>query len=155
MRPTQAQMEALRERDREMIPPILIKAMFALALASLALVTVARVTGMPLQGVPGMAAIAQERSIGFLRSEGGSVLVTDGEAVIADLSGRSAGFIDSYARALERKRALGRIDQAAPVRLIEFEDGRLILVDPETGWRVDPRSFGPDSQEAFRRFLDT
>ena len=155
MRPTQQQMAALRERDREMIPPILIKAMFGLAVISLALVTLARLTGMPLQGVPQMAEIAQERPIGFLRSEEGSVLVTDGEAVIADLSGRSAGFIDSYARALERKRALGQADQAAPVRLIEFTDGRLILIDPVTDWRVDPRSFGPDSQEAFRRFLDT
>lgn len=155
MRPSSEQMRAMRERDREMIPPILIKGMFAVMLGALALVAFARLTDMPLQGVPGMAPIAQERPIGFLRSAEGSVLVTDGEEVIADLSGRSAGFIDSYARALERRRELRAIDQAAPVRLIQFEDGRLILVDPQTDWRVDPRSFGPDSQEAFRRFLET
>ncbi|PRY93246.1 putative photosynthetic complex assembly protein [Hasllibacter halocynthiae] len=155
MRPTDEQLDVLRERDRDMIPPILIKGMFAVMLGALSLVAFARLTDMPLQGVPAMDPIAQERPIGFLRSAEGSVLVTDGGEVIADLSGRSAGFIDSYARALERRRALRLIDQAAPVRLIEFEDGRLILVDPETDWRVDPRSFGPDSQEAFRRFLET
>ena len=143
----------LATRDREMIPRALLRAMAALALSSLALVSYARLTDRPLEGVPAMHDVAAERMLGFTRPEGGGVRVTEDGAEILRMTGREAGFIDAYTAALERRRVVSRADPAAPIRVARFADGHVVLIDPETGWRVDPRSFGQDSQAVFAAFL--
>lgn len=147
---TRAQLAA---RDREMIPKALLRAMLALALFSLALVSYARLTERPLVGVPEMRPVVAERLLAFERGEDGRVRVLEEGREIALMAPRSAGFIDAYATALERRRRVSRADPLAPVRVAAFEDGHVVVIDPETGWRVDPFSFGRDSERAFAAFL--
>jgi putative photosynthetic complex assembly protein len=142
----------LRERDREMIPPILLKSMLALALGALGLTTFAVVTDHPHAGQQTMGGILAEAPVAFVRAADGVRITTPGGAETR--AGAEAGFIDAYTDALTRKRELAGVDPALPVRVIALEDGRIIVVDPETGWRVDPRSFGPDSQGVFARFVE-
>ncbi len=146
-----AQLRQIRERDREMIPPNLLRAMLALALGSLALVTFGVVTDMPHAGVPTMGAVVAEAPVAFVREEGGVRIVTEDGATVA--KGEDAGFIDAFSVALQRKRSLHGVDPALPIRVVRLEDGRITLIDPETDWRIDPRSFGDVSQAAFARFL--
>ena len=46
----------------------------------------------------------------------------------------------------------GVIGLTIALRLVD-EGRRVVLIDPETDWRVDPRSFGASSQAAFAAFL--
>ena len=147
---THAQLAA---RDREMIPKALLRAMLGLALASLALVSYARLTDRPLEGVPEMRPIAAERLLAFHHGEDGRVRVLEDGREVALMTTRSAGFIDAYTAALERRRIVSRADPLAPIRVAAFEDGHVVLIDPETGWRVDPHSFGQSSEAAFAAFL--
>lgn len=142
----------LKKRDEEMIPPILLKGMLVLALGALGLTTFSVVTDRPHEGVPTMGAIVAEAPVAFVRAGDGVHIVT--EAGEETRSGAEAGFIDAYADALARKRLLARVDPSLPVRVIALEDGRIVLIDPETDWRVDPRSFGDVSQAVFARFVE-
>lgn len=144
----------LAARDREMIPKQLLYGMAALAVSSLALVSYARLTDRPLEGVPTMEPVVAERLLGFAHADDGKVSITEGGVEIAHMTGRSAGFIDAYTAALERKRMLSRSDPAAPIRVAAFADGHVVLIDPETDWRVDPRSFGAGAQAAFAALLE-
>lgn len=150
---TRAAHARMRRRDREMIPKPLLYAMAGIALASLTLVSYARITDRPLEGVPEMLPVVAERALSFTRTDDGRVRVAEDGVELALMPGRSAGFLDAYTSALARKREVTRVDPAAPVRVALFEDGRVVVIDPETDWRVDPRSFGRDSAGAFAAFL--
>ena len=147
---TRAQLAA---RDRDMIPVGLLRAMAALALSSLAIVSYARLTDRPLEGVPAMEPIAAERHLAFGRGEDGLIHVREDGGDIAVMTGRSGGFIDAYTVALQRRRMVSGADPDAPIRVAAFEDGHVVLIDPETDWRVDPASFGASSEAVFAAFL--
>ena len=144
----------LAARDREMIPKVLLQAMLALAIVSLLLVAYARLTDRPLEGVPEMRPVVAERFLTFAHAQDGRILVTEDGAEISLMTGRSAGFIDAFTAALERRRLVSRADPDAPIRVAAFEDGHVVLIDPETGWRVDPRSFGAEAQAVFAAYLE-
>ena len=152
MQPTQAQINAMRRRDKEMIPPVLLWGMLAVALMSLALTSFHVLSGRENEGQKSWGTVVAEAPVAFVR-EGRSVHVT-GAGLDKLLDGREAGFIDAYADALARKRRLNGVDAAHPVRVIRFESGRITLVDDATGWRIDPRAFGPDSERVFAAFVD-
>lgn len=140
-------------RDRDMIPKGLRRAMVALALSSLAIVSYARLTDRPLEGVPETRPIVAERLLAFHHAEDRRVRVLEDGREVALMTGESAGFIDAYTAALERRRVVSRADPLAPIRVARFDNGRVVLIDPETGWRVDPFYFGPSSEAAFAAFL--
>jgi putative photosynthetic complex assembly protein len=144
----------LATRDRDMIPKPLLFGMLGLALSSLALVGYARITDRPLEGVPEMRPVVAERLLSFAHAEDRRIAVTEAGVEIALMTGRSAGFIDAYTAALERRRLVSRADPDAPIRVAAFEDGHVVLIDPETGWRVDPRSFGAEAQAVFAAYLE-
>ena len=148
--------ELLRQRDKEMIPRVLLRAMFALVLACLLIVTYARVTDRPLSAAPpsDMPIIA-ERAIFLHGDMSGAARVLDMDGtVIADLDPTKGGFISGVRRVISRERTLRRLPVDAPVRLVAWEDGRLSILDDTTGWRAELTGFGADNLAAFRRLLD-
>ena len=139
-------------RDREMIPRILLMAMLVLALASLALVTLAVVTDRPLVGQPKPAATVQHLDLVLQSTGGTSVLVTSPDGtVLADLA--NGGFISAVQRGLARERLVHGITGNPAVELKALENGRLTLSDPQTGWSVELGHFGKDNKAAFERLL--
>jgi putative photosynthetic complex assembly protein len=148
--------DRLRQRDREMIPRTLLRAMFALVVASLVIVTFARLTDRPLEATPpaGMA-IARERSLILQGDMSGAarVFLPDG-TLVADLDPTKGGFVSGIWRVLQRERSKGRVALDAPVRLVLWEDGRLSILDDTTGWRAELTGFGADNLAAFQRLLD-
>ncbi len=142
-------------QDREMIPRILLRAMFGLVLVTLALVTFARLTDRPLEAMPADGPVAQERVIQIFGSMSGKARVLDQHGgLIADLSETEGGFVSGVWRSLNHERAKANIDPNAPVRLVQFTDGRLALFDDATGFRVELRGFGADNTAAFLRLLN-
>jgi putative photosynthetic complex assembly protein len=141
--------------DREKIPRVILRAMLLLVLAVLALVTWARVTDRPLDAMPPDVAVAESRTIHIFGKMDGSARVLDADgAVIADLTPDKGGFIAGMWRALNRERTKHGVSLDAPVVLIRYEDGRLALQDPTTGWRAQLLGFGRDNTAVFARLLE-
>ena len=63
------------------------------------------------------------------------------------------GFVRGTLRALTRERYSRGIGSELPFDLIARVDGRVTLIDPSTGQRVDLESFGPTNTAEFSRFL--
>jgi hypothetical protein len=121
----------------------------AFALVSVGLV---RITGNgPDQRA---AATAMQRSLSFQDQGDGSVLVTDGKTgeKLTSLYGEQ-GFVRGALRALARERHSRGIGSAPPFDLVAHVDGRITLMDPSTGQRVDLESFGATNVAEFSRFL--
>lgn len=143
---------ALRNRDREMIPRVLLRAMGGLVLASLLIVGYASLTGRPPVGQPEPAAVVQERTIQLIGGGAQAVTVLDENgAVMADMA--HGGFVTVVQNALETARRRHGIDPALPIRLVRYANGRLAVEDPLIGWSVELYAFGGDNRASFERLL--
>jgi hypothetical protein len=121
----------------------------AFALISVGLV---RITGNgPDQRI---AATTVERSLRFEDLPDHGVLVSDGATgeKLTVLYGEQ-GFVRGVLRALSRERHSRGLGSKPPFNLVAYVDGRVTLMDPATGERVDLASFGPTNTAEFARFL--
>lgn len=100
------------------------------------------------------AAATVERALRFEDQRDHSVRVSDGLTgeKLTVLHGEQ-GFVRGVLRALSRERHARGIGSAPPFKLIARVDGRVTLLDPATGQRVDLESFGPTNTAEFARFL--
>lgn len=145
----------LIERDKEMIPTALLRAMLGLVLAILAIASYASWTGRELEAMPPNLPIIQEREIIIDAHMSGAVVVTapDG-TIIADLSPEEGGFVAGVGRVLVRERGKLGITELRPVRLIKYENGRIALRDDHTAWRAELQGFGRTNEAAFHKLLN-
>jgi putative photosynthetic complex assembly protein len=97
---------------------------------------------------------ALERELRFEDRPDGAVAVVDGATgrTIAELRGEQ-GFVRGALRALSRERRARELGPEQPFQLVAHADGRLTLVDPATGKRIDLESFGPQHAGEFARLL--
>lgn len=147
-----AERTTMQKRDREMIPTRLVYAMFGLAALTLLFVSASVWMDRPLVGQPQAAPVVAERSFIF-EKEGNAVRVTDpAGVVVADME--NGGFISVVLDGLERARDVQRVQENAAVTITAFENGRLQLRDPSTGWQVELSSFGPGNRAAFVRLFN-
>lgn len=139
-------------REREKIPAALLRAMFGLALASLIIVTYAVVTKRPHEGVPAAGTPVAERSLILEGKDAQAVVVRDADGqVLMDLP--HGGFITVIQSAVARARVVARVDGNPPVRIIRYDNGRLVAEDPATGWSAELYAFGDDNKAAFERLI--
>lgn len=141
--------------EDKMLPRVLIRGVMALILATLAIATYARITDRPLESTPPLAPLAAEAQL-VLTSDGvsGAVQVFDPTgALVADLDAETGGFIAGVHRVILRERTKHRVALDGPVTLQAYENGRMALIDPSTGWRADLMGFGADNASAFARLL--
>ena len=97
---------------------------------------------------------AVERELRFEDRPDGGIAVIDGRTgqPVAALHGEQ-GFVRGALRALARERRSRELGPELPFQLVAHADGRLTLVDPATGKRVDLESFGPTNAGEFARLL--
>ena len=145
----------MKHRDREMVPRILVQAMFGLMLASLALVAYARWQDVPLTGVVADSPIVAEREITLVgdRKEGYAVLDASGTQ-IAHSRENKAGFIDVVASSVERERTTNGYPADGPLTVARRENGRVAVIDPASGWTLELIGYGKDNVAAFAGLLD-
>ena len=100
------------------------------------------------------AAPTVQRSLLFQDQKDGGVLVADGRTgeTLTVLHG-AQGFVRGALRALTRERHARALGSNLPFDLVARVDGRVTLMDPSTGHRVDLESFGPTNTAEFARFL--
>ena len=140
-----------KPRDKEFIPKRLIVAMFSLALISLALVTFAVLTDRPMVGQPKDAGVVKAQTM-TITGEGNHVrIVEDTGAVLLDGDG---GFISVVLDGLDRARLVAGVEGNPPVTITQYENGRVSLSDPASGWQVELASFGPGNVGTFLKMLN-
>lgn len=147
-----AEARAMERRDRELIPRRLVIALFSMAIAAVLLVSFAVLTDRPLEGQPKEAPVVASRTI-VIEADGAGLLVTDagtGNEVL-DLS--NGGFISVVNDGLERARHIHGVEDNPPVTLTLYENNRLSLADPATGWRTELSSFGPGNVRVWMNLL--
>ncbi|WP_293573271.1 photosynthetic complex assembly protein PuhC [Phaeobacter sp.] len=143
---------ATRRESKELIPKRLLQAMAGLVLFVLALVTFAVVTERPKLGQPKAAELLQSRDI-ILQGEGNAVQITDptGTMIVTSDNG---GFIAAVRSGLMFERHRNGIVGNPAVELRQYENKRLQLHDPATGWEIELTMFGSESTARWLGVLD-
>ena len=122
----------------------------------LVLLTVLGAGWSALNGPPSVmdpSTVLEVRDLRFLDDDG-SVVIREGEDVIAVLASGEGQFVRGVVRALARHRMLSEVGREAPFQLVHRADGRLSLEDPVTGQAIVINAFGSDNLQAFARLLD-
>ncbi|RYF39084.1 MAG: photosynthetic complex assembly protein PuhC [Comamonadaceae bacterium] len=126
----------------------------ALVLMSLVFVGVSRVTGVGNMRFADAASVTTREFLFEDRADGSiAILQAPGRAEVGVAAPGTNGFLRGTMRGLARERKRQGIGADIPFQLIGRSDGRLTLVDPGTGRRVDLESFGPTNAAVFARLM--
>ncbi|MEM0977424.1 MAG: photosynthetic complex assembly protein PuhC [Pseudomonadota bacterium] len=137
-------------QDRELIPRALIRACVFLIFATIGIVAFATFSDRPKAGTPAKGVIAAERLISVDILPRGAANIFDGTGVlIHEFPEGEAGFMDSVFRAVAYERKKSGVEEDGPVRIARLEDGRHILIDPNSNWRMELRGYGANNMEPF------
>ncbi len=135
------------------IPRPILLAAGAMILCAITLAWFGQTSGIGRVSPPTAEAIASKD----LRFEDGS----DGKMVIYDKNGlaaidpANAGFLFGVVRGLGRERALQGANADAPYTLTRWSDGRISLLDRETGHEIQISAFGIDNIRSFASLLQS
>lgn len=134
------------------VPKGLLIAIAVLLLLSLGGVAAVRMSGTEIRSPD--AAPVLTRSLRFEDRNDGSVAIIDAPSgqEVQRVEGE-AGFLRGALRAMARERRMRGIGPEAAFELIGRADGRMTLVDPATGQRIDLDSFGPTNAGSFVHLL--
>ena len=96
------------------------------------------------------APVSWQRSLRFEDRPNGDVAVlqANSQIEVTRFQGEQ-GFVRGILRTLSRERMRRGIGAGPAFALIGHTDGRLTLLDPSTGARIDLESFGPTNMSAF------
>jgi len=96
--------------------------------------------------------ISWQRTLRFEDRPNGDVAVMDGQSTveITRYAGEQ-GFVRGILRTLARERMRRGIGSGPTFELIGHTDGRLTLLDPSTGQRINLESFGPTNMSSFAK----
>ncbi|MFN4193138.1 MAG: photosynthetic complex assembly protein PuhC [Tabrizicola sp.] len=149
-------LKALSDRpspEREMIPRALLWGMLALALSALAITSFAVLTGRAHVGTPAPGKVLAERELVLVGRSAQAVTVyaADG-TLIADMD--HGGFVTVIQNAIARARTVARVQGNPPIRLVRYDNGRLVAEDPASGASIELYAFGADNKAAAERLLD-
>ena len=145
----------MKMRDRDMVPRVLVIAMFGMMAASLALVTFAQLTDQPQRGVYQTSDITSETTITLTGTRNDGVRILDATgAEIAFSQEKRAGFIDVIWVGVKRNRMLEHVEGNPPLRLVRYANGHTAIIDPATDWSIPLIGYGADNTAAFARLLD-
>jgi putative photosynthetic complex assembly protein len=87
------------------------------------------------------------------RSDGSIAVISAPDGRVIKVIEGEAGFVRGILRAMARERRIKEVSQTIPFELIARADGRLTLLDPATGNRIDLESFGKDNVIEFAVLL--
>lgn len=99
-------------------------------------------------------AVRAQRSLRFVdRADGGIDVVDGSNGQLVDRAHGEQGFLRGTLRGLARERRRRGLGGDTPLLLQVGRDGRLALLDPATGERIDLQAFGPDNAAVFARWI--
>ena len=147
--------ENTRIHEKEVIPIRLVQAVGALLLVTLLMVGYAKLSNMPLIGTPKEASIVNEITLEFVKQGNGSVSIYDnkGQEIINSRSG-PYGFIVVVYNGFMSERKKKKINTNDPLKLVQYDDGRLTILDVSSSWDMHLNSFGAMNAEVFKKLMN-
>ncbi|MDZ4089215.1 MAG: photosynthetic complex assembly protein PuhC [Tabrizicola sp.] len=149
-------MKTLADRpstEREMIPRTLLWGMLALALSALAITSFAVLTDRPATGKPLAGTVIAERELILEGRSAQAVTVYSADGtLLADMD--HGGFITVIQNAIQRARTVARVEGNPPIKIVKYDNGRLVAEDPASGASIELYAFGGDNKAAVERLLD-
>lgn len=146
----------MRHRDKEMVPRVLVVAMFSLMAASVALVAFAQLTDRPNVGVLTEAPVVQSLEITLTGDRSGHYIVQDADGTFLTDSARNRdGFVGVIGKVIDRERMLNGIDGNPPLTVVRRENGNIAILDPATDKVIELIGYGADNIAAFAKLLES
>jgi putative photosynthetic complex assembly protein len=149
-------LKALADRpspEREMIPRALLWAMLALALSALLITAFSVLTDRPRTGTPIPGKVTAERELILEGRSAQAVTVYSADGtLIADMD--HGGFVTVIQNAIQRARTVARVEGNPPIKIVQYDNGRLVAEDPASGASIELYAFGNDNKAAVERLLD-
>jgi len=138
--------------EAPLVPPVALLVLGSLLLSTVVIVAAVRWSGVDIRQPD--APSLQVATLRFLDRPDGSIEVLDGDSEqrITVIEGES-GFVRGALRVLSHDRLRRGLGPQAPFELHHRQDGRLTLIDPQTGMRLDLESFGPQHAGTFYRLI--
>jgi putative photosynthetic complex assembly protein len=137
-------------KNVDIIPKKFIQFLGLLVLIVLLSVFTFRIMDLPLVGISPKAAIAQERTLKFVERNRFDVIVLDKyDNLLAESTDGSNGFLGVVYNAVKRERIKRRVVAENVFRLVEYENGRISVIDDKTGLEIQVNSFGAKNLEVF------
>ena len=144
----------IHAQEKDLVPTVLVRAMFGLVFTCLVMVSLSVWSGRPVVSVPPASPVAVERVMFLHGKMDGSARVLDGDgSLIRAFPADKGGFVAGMSRVLDRERTKARVALDGPVRIVRTENGRLAIFDPSTGWSADLMGFGADNSAVFASLL--
>ena len=144
-----------KTQEKEVIPIRLLQAVGALLLFTLLVVGYARLSDMPLLGVPDASPVVKEVVLDFQKKEDGSVIILNDKGIeLINSKVGPNGFISVVYDGFSYERKKKNINENAPVKLVQHEDGRLTIVDESSSWDMHLNSFGAMNVAVFGRLIN-
>lgn len=151
---THADTPRITAETGRIVPPVMVRSMSALVLLCLALVSLAVITGRTPDSRPPVSPLRHEMVVTLTSDMSGAATVRDAQGtVVARLTPDEGGFIAGVHRVVLFERRKAGLPETGPVVIQAYQNGRIALIDPATGWRGDLMGFGADNADAFARLL--
>ena len=145
-------MSSHHAHDAPLVPPAALAIVGSLLLLTVLIVAGVRWSGMEIRHPD--APSVQVTALRFLDLPDGAIDVRDGSTGLRlTVVEGEAGFLRGALRVLSHNRMRRGIGPEAPFELHQRQDGRLTLIDPQTGMRLDLESFGPEHAGTFARLI--
>lgn len=145
-------MSHLHDHETPMVPPGALALLGSLLLISVLVVAAVRWSGLNIREPD--APSVQVAQLHFRDLPNGAIAVIDASSGrhVETVSGE-AGFLRGALRVLSHDRLRRGLGDQDPFELHRRQDGRLTLIDPRTGMRLDLESFGPQHAGSFARLM--
>jgi putative photosynthetic complex assembly protein len=145
-------MSSHHAHEAPLVTPAALAILGSLLLLTVLIVAAVRWSGMDIRHPD--APSVQVTALRVLDLPDGSIDVRDGQSGqrITVIDGE-AGFLRGALRVLSHDRLRRGLGPQAPFELHQRQDGRLTLIDPQTGMRLDLESFGPQHASTFSRLI--
>jgi len=114
-----------------------------------------RIMDYPLVGISPKSVIAQEISLKFVERNRFDVVVLDKYGrFLAESTDGSNGFLGVVYNAVKRERIKRRVVAENFLRLVQYKNGRISVIDDTTGLEIQVNSFGVKNLEVFGLLFD-
>ena len=143
-------MNPLRTKQVDVMPKTFLRAVVFLLLLVLIFVFTFRWMEFPLAGVAPESKIVREMSLKFVERNRFDVIVLDkyDNTLVESTDGKN-GFIGVVFNAIKRERIKKRIEGDNVLRMVQYENGRIAIIDDWTGFKVQVNNFGQRNLEVF------
>ena len=139
----------------EIVPKRFLQVIGILIFTVLISVFIFRLMDFPLVGVTPKAKIVREIPLDFIERNRFDVAILDKYGkVLAESTDGNNGFLGVVFNAIKRERIKKRVVGDNVLRMVEYENGRIAVIDDWTGMEIQINSFGMKNLEVFSFLFD-